>query len=108
MEPPPNTASGSRACWLCNERIDAVSDLTKARMPTDIPLDPTSEMEDIEDFRLRARAWLAENMKRLEPDQWEIPDRDSDGGVQYARDLMARLYDGGFSGICFPREYGGQ
>lgn len=24
-----------------------------------------------------------------------------------ARELQKRLYDGGFAGICFPREYGG-
>lgn len=85
-----------------------MSDLTKKRLPTDIPVDPTPEMEDIDAFRVRARAWLGANMRRLEPDQWEIPDRDSDAGVRYARELMARLYEGGFSGICFSKEYGGQ
>jgi alkylation response protein AidB-like acyl-CoA dehydrogenase len=65
-------------------------------------------MEDVETFRRRARAWLAGNMKRLPPGEWEIPNRDTDEGVRYARDLMAKLYDGGFAGICFPEVYGGQ
>jgi alkylation response protein AidB-like acyl-CoA dehydrogenase len=65
-------------------------------------------MEDVEAFRLRARAWLAANMKLLPPGEWEIPGRDTEAGVQYARDLMARMYEAGFSGICVPTEYGGR
>jgi alkylation response protein AidB-like acyl-CoA dehydrogenase len=85
-----------------------MTDTAKATMPSDIPATPTADMEDVEAFRLRAREWLAGNMKRLPPDEWEIPNRDTDEGVQYARQLMAKLYDAGFSGICFPKEYGGQ
>jgi alkylation response protein AidB-like acyl-CoA dehydrogenase len=86
-----------------------VSDVpSPTRMPTDIPAQPTANMEDVETFRQRARTWLAANMKQLEPDQWEVPDRDSEAGRHYARELMARLYEGGFSGICYPQEYGGQ
>jgi alkylation response protein AidB-like acyl-CoA dehydrogenase len=33
--------------------------------------------------------------------------RDTDAAWQRARELQRRLYDGGFAGICFPREYGG-
>jgi alkylation response protein AidB-like acyl-CoA dehydrogenase len=85
-----------------------MTDTTPARMPTDIPTDPTPDMEDLESFRLRARRWLQDNMKRLAPGEWEIPDRDSEAGIQYARELMAKLFDGGLAGICYPREYGGQ
>jgi alkylation response protein AidB-like acyl-CoA dehydrogenase len=67
-------------------------------------------IEDVESFRLRARAWLAENMPRLTLDE--------DGSVEAAfargdaiwpraRELQRKLYDGGFAGICFPKEYGG-
>ncbi|MBW8826048.1 MAG: acyl-CoA dehydrogenase family protein [Acidobacteria bacterium] len=77
-------------------------------MPSDIPAQPTPEMEDVDAFRERARAWLAARMKPLPPGEWEIPNRDTDEGVQHARDLMAKLFDAGFSGICFPKEYGGQ
>jgi alkylation response protein AidB-like acyl-CoA dehydrogenase len=62
------------------------------------------EMETVEEFRLRARAWLADHMppecdgmsKRGEPGRWE-----------HERELQRTLWDGGFAGICFPAEYGG-
>ena len=58
--------------------------------------------ETIEEFRLRARAWLADH---LPPRRDEVVyHRDWDG----ARRLQRTLFDGGFAGICFPREYGGQ
>lgn len=61
-------------------------------------------MEPVEEFRLRARAWLADNMpsecdglaRRGEPGRWD-----------HERRLQRRLWDGGFAGICFPAEYGG-
>ena len=58
-------------------------------------------MEDPESFRLRARAWLADNM----------PPRPDGPGFQRnferCRELQKRLYEGGFAGVCFPAEYGG-
>src|ERR1700733_1554270 len=102
-----NTATASLPCWPYSEER-TMSDLTTpTKMPTDVPAQPTPHMEDIDAFRQRARAWLSANMKKLEPNQWEIPDRDSEAGVQYGRELMSRLYEGGFSGICFPKEDGG-
>src|ERR1700730_6798521 len=61
--------------------------------------------EAVADFRQRARRWLAENMPRL--DASFALERDTDAAWQRARKLQGRLYDGGFAGICFPREYGG-
>jgi alkylation response protein AidB-like acyl-CoA dehydrogenase len=69
-----------------------------------------TDLEDVESFQLRARAWLADNMPRLNPGE--------DGSIEAvfargdaiwprARELQRMLYDGGFAGICFPREYGG-
>ncbi len=60
--------------------------------------------ESVEEFRLRARAWLAEHMpaecngmsRRGEAGRWE-----------YERGLQRRLWDGGFAGICFPAAFGG-
>jgi alkylation response protein AidB-like acyl-CoA dehydrogenase len=64
-------------------------------------------MESVEAFRRRARAWLADNMPRLAPDA-PPPDRAEDEET-WARDkqLQRMLWDGGFAGICFPKEYGG-
>jgi len=58
-------------------------------------------MEDVDSFRARARAWLAEHMPRKATAGEDI-DR-----VARHRELQARLTDGGFAGITFPLEYGG-
>ncbi|MBV8929528.1 MAG: acyl-CoA dehydrogenase family protein [Mycobacteriaceae bacterium] len=63
--------------------------------------------ETVEEFRTRARAWLAANMPRIDFDNPPVGGRDEEGPWQRARELQKRLYDGGFAGICFPREYGG-
>jgi alkylation response protein AidB-like acyl-CoA dehydrogenase len=63
-----------------------------------------AQRESVEEFRLRARAWLAEHLppasdglsKRTEPGRWDVE-----------RALQRTLWDGGFAGICFPAEYGG-
>jgi alkylation response protein AidB-like acyl-CoA dehydrogenase len=64
--------------------------------------------EDLDSYRQRVRAWLAENMPRPEPGVAWDPLRDDDDRASRARELQRRLYDGGFAGICYPREYGGQ
>jgi alkylation response protein AidB-like acyl-CoA dehydrogenase len=64
----------------------------------------TDQLEPVEDFRVRARAWLADNMAPL-GDGWN--DR-SDARWTVERGLQRQLWDGGFAGICFPKAYGGQ
>jgi alkylation response protein AidB-like acyl-CoA dehydrogenase len=63
--------------------------------------------ETVEQFRARARAWLADNMPRIDPASPPAAYRDDERCWQRARELQKRLYGGGFAGICFPREYGG-
>ena len=63
--------------------------------------------ETVAEFRSRASAWLAENMPRLDPVQAALLERDNVTSWQRARELQKTLYEGGFAGICFPREYGG-
>ncbi|WP_433502781.1 acyl-CoA dehydrogenase family protein [Pseudonocardia halophobica] len=67
---------------------------TAARSETDRADEP------LEDFRARARAFLAAEMP---------PQREGAGpvGMAEARRLQAVLFDGGFAGIAFPRRYGG-
>lgn len=65
--------------------------------------DTNTDLESVEDFRLRARQWLQENM---------LPEADapigSDDAVWLrARVLQGKLHEGGFAGICFPAKYGG-
>jgi alkylation response protein AidB-like acyl-CoA dehydrogenase len=63
--------------------------------------------DSVEAFATRARAWLAQNMPRLDPANPPLGARGDDAAWQRARELQKRLYAGGFAGICFPREYGG-
>jgi alkylation response protein AidB-like acyl-CoA dehydrogenase len=63
--------------------------------------------ETVADFRARARACLAANMPRQDPAEAALLERDGEASWRRARELQKRLYDGGFAGICFPREYGG-
>src|SRR5271163_5266468 len=69
--------------------------------------DAVAEAESIDDFRGRARAWLAENMPPIDPAHPPAAHRDEERCWLRARELQSRLYRGGFAGICFPREYGG-
>jgi alkylation response protein AidB-like acyl-CoA dehydrogenase len=64
--------------------------------------------EDVETFRLRARDWLADNMPRLDPDTAPFSLAAVDEAlVDRARHLQRLLFDAGFAGVIFPREYGG-
>ena len=46
-------------------------------------------------------------MPRLDPAKAALLERDEEASWQRARELQKTLYEGGFAGICFPREYGG-
>ena len=64
-------------------------------------------MSDVAEFRIRARAWLEANAPR------RASAGDADGepgaaGIAEQKAFQARLYDAGFAGITWPREYGGQ
>ncbi len=63
--------------------------------------------ESVEQFRARAREWLADNMPRIDPAYPPAANRDDERCWHRARELQKRLFEGGFAGICFPREYGG-
>ncbi len=64
----------------------------------------TDDVEPVEDFRARARAWLAADMP---PAPGDVSERFDDGRRDVERALQRRLWDGGFAGICFPTAYGG-
>ena len=72
----------------------------------------TTDIESVEDFRLRARTWLKENFP-LEGGRSTLlragaSEEEELAEVQRERDLQRLLFDGGFAGICVPTEYGGQ
>jgi alkylation response protein AidB-like acyl-CoA dehydrogenase len=66
-----------------------------------------TDTESVESFRTRARAWLADNMPRIDPDEPLPMAGDDDHLWVQARELQQKLHAGGFAGICFPVEYGG-
>ncbi len=69
-----------------------------------------SDVEDVESFRLRAREWIAANLPPLPPgvpqSGYARGDMDEAAWLR-ARELQGLLFEGGFAGICFPKEYGG-
>jgi alkylation response protein AidB-like acyl-CoA dehydrogenase len=71
--------------------------------------DTARDLESVESFRQRARAWIRANLTPIS----DVPAADQrDGGRDqavwlHARKLQARVHAGGFAGICYPAEYGG-
>lgn len=70
--------------------------------------DGVSVVEDPEVFRLRVRRWLAAHMPRLPEGMNNRLLSLADDSGERARQLQQQLSAGGFAGLCFPREYGGQ
>src|ERR1700722_4037008 len=71
--------------------------------------DDVTEDTELHEFRLQARHWLAANMARVDSaggaNPMDAPNRER---VARARDLQAQLFEGGYAGITYPKEYGGQ
>lgn len=64
----------------------------------------TTDIETVEEFRVRARNWLKATLPPAPP---TTAPADTEEAWQHARHLQRVLHDGGFAGICFPTEYGG-
>jgi alkylation response protein AidB-like acyl-CoA dehydrogenase len=76
---------------------------------------PEANVETVEDFRSRLRTWLPDGLPRAEATGWGVglaqgllSDDEELADVAHQRQLQRRLFDAGFAGICFPKEYGGQ
>jgi alkylation response protein AidB-like acyl-CoA dehydrogenase len=69
------------------------------------------EMEDVEEFRLRARTWIRSNLPPVEDTiafvHVEMSDEEELAAVTRDREMQRALYDAGLAGVCFPSEYGG-
>jgi alkylation response protein AidB-like acyl-CoA dehydrogenase len=61
----------------------------------------------VSDFRNRARAWLEQNAPRR-GGGGEEPGEPGRADVATQKAFQARLYDAGFAGITWPKQYGGQ
>ena len=71
----------------------------------------SEDMETVEAFRLRAREWIKANLGPMQG--WDMSqhcENDDEEREAVARDraLQRKLFDAGFAGICFPKEFGGQ
>src|SRR5262245_65945638 len=64
---------------------------------------------ELREYRLQARAWLADNLAPLARDDEGnvLVDRRSAERYAHVRALQARLFEGGYAGITYPTEYGG-
>lgn len=86
-----------------------MTDLTSTAAGTD-----DADMEPLDDFRERARTFIAENLRRLSAEEGIgsirniRTDEEELADVARERDMQRMLFDAGLAGICFPREYGGQ
>ena len=62
-----------------------------------------------DDFRARARAWLEANApSRGADEEAEAETRGQAAVIAEQKAFQAKLYDAGFAGITWPKEYGGQ
>jgi alkylation response protein AidB-like acyl-CoA dehydrogenase len=72
----------------------------------------TSDVESVDTFRLRARAWIPENLRFVGPTTKTLRNETTDdeelAAVARERAIQRSLFDGGFAGICVPVAYGGQ
>jgi alkylation response protein AidB-like acyl-CoA dehydrogenase len=76
----------------------------------------TEEPVAVEEFAARARTWLADHMPPADPsaghfffgDPGSRTDEHDLARIDRCRELQRRLFDGGFAGICVPKQYGGQ
>ena len=67
---------------------------------------------DLADYRRHVRAWLAENLERRPPSasgsRIHGTQHMTVAYIATQRPLQRKLYEAGFAGISWPKEYGGQ
>ncbi len=77
-------------------------------------IDEADEVEGVDAFRQRARAFVRDNLRRIEPGEVvgilrnDMTDEEELAEVEHDRKLQRMFFDAGLAGICVPREYGGQ
>jgi alkylation response protein AidB-like acyl-CoA dehydrogenase len=72
----------------------------------------TGEVEDLESFRQRARAFIRGNLRRTGTLNYTLrnlrDDEEERAEVARDREIQRMLFDAGLAGICVPKAYGGQ
>ncbi|MEX5635798.1 acyl-CoA dehydrogenase family protein [Parafrankia sp. FMc2] len=81
------------------ERDDGAEPEREVRAPVPAP--------DLDEYRARARGWIEANLERGPASGGRRGDIDP-AAIAAGRALQRRLYEAGYAGITWPREYGGQ
>ncbi|HEX5588078.1 MAG TPA: acyl-CoA dehydrogenase family protein [Acidimicrobiia bacterium] len=71
----------------------------------------TTELPDLDEYRAQARAWLEANLERRDPDapmRLRGTEHRTHETIKPEKAIQRKLYDGGYAGITWPKEYGGQ
>jgi len=64
---------------------------------------------DIEEFRAEARRWIEANLERRSAEErLSAGDDKTPEEIAASRVLQHKLFDGGYAGISYPKEYGGR
>ena len=70
----------------------------------------SDQIEDLDSFRQRARAFIRENLTQA--DVWLGFDNRTDeeelASIAREREIQRMFFDNGLAGVCVPKEYGGQ
>ena len=67
-----------------------------------------NDVEDLDVFKSRARTWVADHLEPLDgADPFMGHAKDDADQVVRAKAIQRELWEGGFSGLCYPAEYGG-
>ena len=66
--------------------------------------------DDLEAYRSQVRAWLADQLEPREPGETgaRADAEYTEEFLRAQRAIQRRLFDGGYAGITWPREYGGR
>ncbi|MET0628605.1 MAG: acyl-CoA dehydrogenase family protein [Acidimicrobiia bacterium] len=73
--------------------------------------DATTELPDLDEYRAQARAWLEANLERRDPNaqvRLRGTEHRTHETIKPEKAIQRKLYDGGYAGITWPKEYGGQ
>ncbi|HEX9506164.1 MAG TPA: acyl-CoA dehydrogenase family protein [Acidimicrobiia bacterium] len=61
------------------------------------------DVESVEEFRRRARGWIRANLPETDSQE----ERDDEARWDRVREIQRLIYEGGFAGICVPRQFEG-
>jgi alkylation response protein AidB-like acyl-CoA dehydrogenase len=70
-----------------------------------------TELPDLDEYRAQARAWLEANLEKRDPNaqvRLRGTEHRTHESIKPEKAIQRKLYDGGYAGITWPKEYGGQ